>query len=90
MLSKALIFTATYAVAFIAYKFFESRDFKRNPNKKARYDLLPMRYKWLCSFFVIPMFSASVIYGLLFVPAIVSYALLEAAVVKWYRKAKLL
>ena len=84
------------ALGFVA--FMHRRDFARNPDKGARYALLPLRFKLLCRLVVIPLFVAALVgpafvqkysgwvSGLLGLAALVGFALLEGACVRWYRK----
>jgi hypothetical protein len=87
---KALIFALTYAVTLGAVATMNSWEFKRRPEKRERYRALPIAYKLSCWFVVLPLFAGTLLEGMLFVPALVSFALLEGACVRWYRKAGLL
>lgn len=86
----AALFAAVYAVALLVLFVLNRREFKRCPEKGLRYRALPIRYKAACWFFVVPLFAGTLLQGPLFIPALVSFLLLEGACVRWYRKAGLL
>ncbi len=88
--SRVVLFAAVYAVALLVLALMNKREFKRCPEKGARYRALPVRYKVTCWFVVVPLFAGTILEGALFIPAIASFALVEAACVRWYRKAGLL
>ena len=66
------------------------REFGRSPEKKHRYRLLPIGYKLACWFLVAPQCAAVAVWPWFAASGMVSYALLEAACVRWYRKSGLL
>jgi len=86
----AALFAAVYVVALLVLAVLNSREFKRCPEEGSRYRALPIRYKAACWFFVVPLFAGTILQGPLFIPALVSFSLLEVACVRWYRKAGLL
>jgi len=88
--SNAILFAITYAAALMVLFLINVREFKRSPEKGRRYEALPLGYKLACWFFVVPLFAGTIIEGFLFIPALVSFALLEGACVRWYRKSGLL
>jgi hypothetical protein len=88
--SSEILFAGVYAVALLVLVFMNRREFKRRPEKGARYRALPMRYKVTCWFVVVPLFAGTIIEGALFIPAVASFVLIEAACVRWYREAGLL
>ena len=87
---EAALFAAVYAIALLVLAVLNKREFKRCPEKGLRYKALPVRYKAACWFFVVPLFAGTILQGPLFIPALVSFAFLEGACVRWYRKAGLL
>ena len=87
---EAALFAIVYAIALLVLALLNRREFKRCPEKGSRYRALPIRYKAACWFCVLPLFAGTILQGPLFVPALVSFALLEGACVRWYRKAGLL
>lgn len=89
-LPKILIFAFAYAVALGVVATMNAWEFKRRPEKRARYRVLPIRYKLSCWFIVVPLFAGTLLEGMLFLPALAFFALLEVACVRWYRKAGLL
>jgi hypothetical protein len=88
--SNAVLFAITYAAALLVLFLINIREFNRSPEKRERYGALPLAYKLACWLFVVLLFAGTVIEGFLFIPALVSFALLEAACVRWYRKSDLL
>ena len=88
--SNVPLFVALYATVLATHALINWAEFRRRPEKRERYRALPWRYKFACWFLVAPQFAGTMIQGALFVPALVSYMLLEAACVRWYRKAGLL
>ena len=89
-LPKALIFVLAYVLALGIVAIMNSWEFKRRPEKRRRYQALPISYKVTCWLVVVPLFAGTLLEGMLFVPALVSFALLEGACTRWYRKAGLL
>lgn len=85
--SPWLLFAAAYLIALVA-SFITSRlEFKRSPEKRRRYRALPLGYKLACWFGVIPLFAGTAVNPALFLTAVVAFMALEAACVRWYRKA---
>ena len=84
------VFALTYAVSLAAVAIMNTREFKRRPEKGERYKALPIGYKLSCWFFVVPLFAGTIVQGVLFIPAVISFVALEAACVRWYRKVGLL
>ena len=83
------IFACLYVLALASLAFLNKRDFERNPEKRKRYIALPLPYKFGCWFVVVPMFVGAVLVPWLFLAAIVAFLLLEAACIRWYRRAGL-
>ncbi|MCW0378974.1 MULTISPECIES: hypothetical protein [Xanthomonas] len=88
--SNEALFVWLYAAAALVLSLVNRHDFKRSPKKAARYKKLPTRYKFGCWFVVLPLFAGTIFMGWLLIPAIIGYALLEAACVRWYRRAELI
>ena len=88
--SKEVLFAIVYALSLVLLAAMNAREFRRRPEKGARYRALPIGYKLACWFVVVPLFAATILQGALFIAAIASFALLEGACVRWYRKAGLL
>jgi hypothetical protein len=86
LLLPALVYVAALATA----AFINKREFARCPEKGERYRALPLGYKLACWFVVIPLIAAAVLHGAFFLLAILSFALLEGACIRWYRKKGLL
>jgi len=88
---------AAYGIG-AGFKFYiDKREFARAPEKAARYKALPLYYKVLCWFVVLPILSAGTLspaeQGLRqasFVAGILGFIALEMACVRWYRKHGLL
>jgi hypothetical protein len=89
-ISRPVLFAIVYVLALGVLAAVNMREFKRNPEKGARYRALPIGYKLACWFVVVPLFAATILEGAVFIAAIASFALLEGACVRWYRKAGLL
>jgi hypothetical protein len=87
---KEVIFALSYAISLALLVFMNRREFKRHPEKGARYSALPVTYKLACWLVVIPLFAGTILEGVLLIPALASFAVLEGACVRWYRKAGLL
>jgi purine-cytosine permease-like protein len=84
------LFVPVYAVVLLVHWFMNRREFKRCPEKGARYRALPFVYKLACWVIVMPMFAGILIDAAWFIPAVVAYLLVETACVRWYKKAGLL
>ncbi|HEY0064938.1 MAG TPA: hypothetical protein VGC21_22660 [Telluria sp.] len=85
-----LRFFIVYGVALLALALLNRREFKRHPEKRARYMALPLGYKMACWLIVVPLFAGTVVVEGAFVVAIVSFFVLESACVRWYKKSGLL
>ena len=97
-LFAASVTVLAYGAALIFVAVMNRREFSRNPEKGVRYELLPLRFKLLCWLFIIPLFVASLvgpafvencsvwIGAILGLSALVGFALLERACVRWYRE----
>jgi hypothetical protein len=83
-------FASVYVAALVVLAAMNHREFNRRPEKAARYRALPTGYKLVCWFVVVPLFAGTVVHGALFIPAFAAFLLIEAACVRWYRKAGLL
>jgi len=55
------LFMAAYLLAALAVAGMKRREFKRSPDKVARYRALPFRYKALCWLLVLPLFAGSLL-----------------------------
>lgn len=86
-ISDLIIFLIGYILTVGVVAFLNGRDFRRNPEKAERYKALPMGYKLACWLGVAPQIAAMPIYPWLTISGMVSYALLEGACVRWYRKS---
>ena len=87
---RHFIFALTYCASLLVLAAVNRRDFRRSPQKGERYKALPLAYKLACWFFVVPLFAGTILKGVLFIPALVSFAVLEGACARGYRKAGLL
>jgi len=84
------LFLIVYVASLLGNGLMNRREFKRCPEKGARYKLLPFVYKLACWIVVLPLFAAVLLDAAWAIPAVVGYMLLEGACVRWYRKAGLL
>ena len=86
-----------YVVAGASYALMQQRDFKRNPDKARRYQVLPLQYKLACGLVVLPTIVAVPLILLFVVDrpylalaahvlGLVAYAGLEIACVSVYRR----
>lgn len=87
---ELVVFLLAYIAVLGGVALLNRREFDRSPEKKHRYRSLPVGYKLTCWFLVAPQCAAVTIWPWFTVSGMVSYALLEAACVRWYRKAGLL
>lgn len=87
---QIFFFGIVYGLAMAGVVLLRRREFKESPEKGRRYKALPNRFKFACSFCVIPVFAGIFLEPALFLPAIIAFMLLEAACVRWYQKAGLL
>lgn len=86
LLLPALFYVALLAVVLLLNR----HEFARSPEKAERYRLLPIGYKLACWFGVIPLLVAALfVHGAFMLAALLSWALLEHACVRWYVKAGL-
>lgn len=85
-----LLFAIIYLVAVLTAADTNRRDFKTCPEKGVRYEPLPLPYKLACWYVVLPLLAAVVFHGVFPFLGLVAFMLLEAACVRWYRKAGLL
>ncbi len=85
-----VLFLIAYLAALTLHIIGNRAEFKRCPEKGARYEKLPLGFKLLCWFLVTPLFAGTLIEYALALPALISYVILEAACVRWYRKAGLM
>ena len=96
-----LIPAAGYLVGLTISTWLNARELSRSPEKRQRYQALPMRYRSLCWFVVVPLFTAMPLYlaghgrlllagAIALVLAPLSLLLVERQVVRWYRKSGLL
>lgn len=100
-ISEALVPAVGYLIGLLVVALLNAREFSRSPEKLRRYEKLPVYYRWLCWFAVVPLFTAAPLYlvgqGRAFVAVVVGVVLaplallvVEALVVRWYRKVGLL
>ncbi|MEC4718004.1 hypothetical protein RY831_02470 [Noviherbaspirillum sp. CPCC 100848] len=87
---QAILFAIVYFLSLIGVFLLNRREFKRAPEKGARYAALPLQYKLACWFVVVPLFAGTVLRPPLFFIAIVVFTILDAFCVRWYRKVGLL
>lgn len=85
--SQLPLFAVAYLVALVANFLITRLQFKRSPEKGKRYRALPIGYKLVCWFGVIPLFAGAAVNPALFMAAVALFMALEAACVRWYRKA---
>jgi hypothetical protein len=78
-----------YLLALLVNNWINRREFSRSPEKGNRYALLPIRYKFLCWFAVLPLFASVVFHPAFFIPAVLAFAFTEGLCVRWYRRAGL-
>ena len=84
-----LLFSGAYAIALAMLALLNRAEFKRSPEKGARYKALPLVYKCGCWFVVVPLGICGFVQGGLFMLAVIAFFLLESACIRWYRKAGL-
>ena len=76
-----------YVVILLGVYWMNKREFARSPEKGVRYKALPLIYKCVCWFGIIPLMVASILIHLAFsFLGLILYAALEIACVTWYRK----
>lgn len=88
-MSDWLMFFGAYAIVLLVVRMLNAKEFRRNPEKAARYRVLPLGYKLLCWLLVIPLFAGAIIKPVLGLLALVAFMFLESACVRWYRRAGL-
>jgi hypothetical protein len=91
-----------YGLCILVSAFVNRRDFARSPEKAARYRALPLRYKCMCWFGVLPLFAGTLVLlvtgpgwwkalgGAFYAAALIAFAFLEGACVRWYRRKGML
>lgn len=84
-----LLFAVGYLVVVLANGLINHFEFKRCPEKRERYRVLPLIYKFGCWLVVLPLFAAGIVQPPLAFLGLVAFVLVEAACVRWYRKAGL-
>ena len=84
-----LSFLGVYAAVMLLHAWMSRREFRRDPEKAARYAALPQAYKLACGFVVMPLLAGVVLHEGLPVLGLLSFFLLENACLRWYRKAGL-
>lgn len=72
------LFLGAFLLAALATAGMYRLEFKRSPDKAARYCALPLRYKALCWLLVLPLFAGSLPTKWLLVPALASLYLAES------------
>ena len=82
-------FLLIYAALSICVVWQRKIDLRGHPEKRERYQALPLRYKLMCWFVVTPLAACTPFYEACAGIALVLMFLLEAACVRWYRKAGL-
>ena len=87
--SDILLFAIVYLLVALAVAGMSWREFKRSPDKAARYRALPIRYKALCWLVVLPLFAGSLLVWWLLVPALASRYFAEVLCIGGYRKVGL-
>lgn len=87
--SDTAVFLVGYALAAAIAAVLKHAEFKRAPDKRARYQALPMRYKALCWLVVLPLFAGTLIAWWLLLPAMACLLLVEGLCIRWYRSAGL-
>ena len=86
-LPSMLLFAGVYALALAILAISSRAEFKRCPEKGARYKALPLLYKCACWFVVVPVAIGGIAHVGLFFLATILFMLLEIACVRWYKKA---
>jgi hypothetical protein len=84
-----LNFLGVYAAVMLLQAWMSRREFRRDPEKAARYEALPLVYKLACRFGVMPLLAAVVFHEAWPVVGLVFFFVLESACLRWYRKAGL-
>ncbi len=89
-ISNVLLFAIIYLIGVLTVAYTNRREFKECPEKGERYKALPLPYKLACCYVVLPLLAAVVFHGAFPLLGLLAFMLLEAACVRWYRKAGLL
>lgn len=89
LLLPATAFALLYAVVLLVDWGMNTREFKRAPEKAARYRSLPLGYNLACRLGVAPLFAAGVFHIAWTGAGLVAFFILESACVRWYRRAGL-
>jgi len=84
-----LSFLGVYAAVMLLDAWMNRREFRRHPDKAARYRALPLVYKLACRLGVMPLLAAGVFHVAWPIAGLVFFFVLESACVRWYRKAGL-
>jgi hypothetical protein len=87
--SVVLHFLIAYIGAILFTALSNWGDFRKHPDKACRYQALPLGYKLTCWLGVLPLMAAMTMHGAFGFAGFVVLFLLEAACVRWYRKAGL-
>jgi hypothetical protein len=84
-----VLFACAYLLVLGAGLLISRSERRRSPDKCKRYEALPVAYKLACWCLVSPLYAAAVIEGAFVLLGIIAHLVLEAACVRWYRKAGL-
>jgi hypothetical protein len=87
--STVLHFLLAYTGAILLTALLHWGEFKKRPDKACRYQALPLAYKGTCWLGVLPLMAATTVHGAFGFAGFVMFFLLEAACIRWYRKAGL-
>lgn len=86
---EIVYFFALYAAIRLVDALSNQREFRKHPDKGARYKLLPLPYKMACWFVVSPLAAGVVVHEAFAGVALVLFFVLDIACRRWYRKAGL-
>ncbi len=89
-----------YAVSLLGHAILNKVEFARTPEKRTRYRALPIKYKLMCWFVVLPIFTASIVvpivaegwwlkalgYAIFFLGGLGAFLFLDGACRRWYRE----
>jgi len=89
-LSELVILLLAYAAVLGGVAILNRREFDRSPEKRMRYRSLPLGYKLACRLVVAPQCAAVAVWPWFTISGMISYALLEGACFRCYRKSGLL
>jgi hypothetical protein len=87
--STVLHFLIAYVGAILFTALSNWHEFRKHPDKACRYKALPLAYKVTCWLGVLPLMAATTAHGAFGIAGFLVFFLLEAACVRWYRKAGL-